>query len=123
MDKNQLFHIIEDAYKGLDGYRISEEGQNALGYYFLGYEYGESKFDSFYKILEKAKPNHGEVFYDLGSGLGKKVLMASLGFPFKSAIGIEAVPTLHHAAQKILEESTVLKNLHVYNKSIQLFNG
>ena len=106
MDKQDLHQFIEDLYKDADGFSISDEGQNALPYYFRGYEYGESSFDSFYDILLKTRIQPGETFYDLGSGLGKKVLITSLGFRNKKSIGIEAIDTLHHAAKRIINDNS-----------------
>lgn len=33
--------------------------------------YGEVEYDSFYDVLRLIHPQHGQVFYDLGSGTGK----------------------------------------------------
>jgi hypothetical protein len=122
MDKDTVEKLINDAYSHIDGYAISHQGQIKLGYSFLGYEYGEALFESFYAILTKSHPQSGEVFYDLGSGLGKKLLIAALGFPFKKAIGIEIIPDLHQTAEKIISSrfnSHIVRN----NSSVELINA
>jgi hypothetical protein len=40
-------------------------------------------------------------FVDLGSGKGRTLLMAS-DYPFRRIVGVELLPTLHHAAQENL---------------------
>jgi len=40
-------------------------------------------------------------FVDLGSGKGERLLMAS-DYPFRRIVGVELLPTLHHAAQENL---------------------
>lgn len=83
--------------------------------------YGEVIFDSFYDILRTIAPKSGSVFYDLGSGTGKAVLIARLAFDFSKCIGIEILESLHEQAltiaaeyrreyQHLLYESTVSSN-------------
>jgi len=51
--------------------------------------YGEIDFESFYEILKLTNPSKGEIMYDIGSGTGKAVIMASLFFPLSKVVGIE----------------------------------
>lgn len=66
--------------------------------------YGEVMFYSFVRILEKANPKPGEVFYDLGSGAGKAVMIAGLVFDFSKACGIEKLDSLYGLSVDLLKK-------------------
>jgi len=66
--------------------------------------YGEIDFLSFYTILEKTKPQEGEVFYDLGSGAGKAVFAAGYYFNFSKTCGIELLEPLYKLAKNQLKK-------------------
>ena len=66
--------------------------------------YGELSFEAARDILERASPKQGDVFVDLGSGLGKMVLAAASGKVFGECRGIEILPELHDKANQALEE-------------------
>lgn len=63
--------------------------------------YGEIEFSSFVKLMKKFKPTTGGIFYDLGSGTGKAVIIARLLFDFRNCIGIELLSLLHYQATDI----------------------
>lgn len=65
--------------------------------------YGDSHLPSLYEIFNEVKPKLGEVFYDFGSGGGRVVFLAALGFPFAKSIGIELLDDLVTLSQKKLE--------------------
>jgi len=104
MDFQKAKEIFNLLFEGVNGYELSFESRNQLGFYDQGLTYGEIFFDTFYKTLEKTQPKEGEVFYDLGSGTGKAVFVAHLLFPFSKAVGIEILPTLYQASKTILEK-------------------
>ncbi len=58
------------------------------------FTYGEVVVPSFAKLLSLTSPKSGEIFYDLGCGVGKAVFTAALCFPFLEARGIELLPPL-----------------------------
>jgi len=73
--------------------------------------YGEiSSIDTLRVIFSKIKAGGGlkgdEIFYDLGSGIGKPVLAASLLHKFKKCIGIEILKDLCDISIKVLDEYT-----------------
>lgn len=70
--------------------------------------YGEIDFLSFHNMLEKAKPQPKEIFYDLGSGSGKAVFAAALFFNFSKSCGIELLSPLYKKAHDLLNNA---KNL------------
>lgn len=77
--------------------------------------YSEISFDaiaiSIMKIIKKygkksehgALPSHGAVFCDLGSGIGKTLVAASLLFNFTACRGIELLESLHRGAEWVME--------------------
>jgi len=67
------------------------------------FAYGEAEIDSFAWVLNHAHPQPGEVFYDLGSGLGKAVIAAFLLNNFSKLVGIELLSDLASAADTLLE--------------------
>ena len=66
------------------------------------FAYGEAEVDSFAWVLHHAHPKPGEVFYDLGSGLGKAVIAAFLLHPFEKLVGIELLTDLAAAGDSLL---------------------
>jgi SAM-dependent methyltransferase len=104
MDFQKAKTVFNWLFEGVNGYKLSFESRNQLGFYDQGLTYGEIFFDTFYKMLEKTQPKEGEVFYDLGSGTGKAVFAAHLLFPFSKTVGIEILPTLYQASKTILEK-------------------
>ncbi|NCT57322.1 MAG: hypothetical protein GW760_06420 [Legionella sp.] len=57
--------------------------------------YGEIDLLAFHKMIEKAEPKEGAIFYDLGSGAGKAVFSAALYFDFNRCVGIELMDVLY----------------------------
>ncbi len=70
--------------------------------------YGEIDFLSFFTLLEKTKPQHKEIFYDLGSGAGKAVFTAALFFDLSKSCGIELLPPLYRKANHQLKKASRL---------------
>jgi len=63
--------------------------------------YGEIDTVALLDLLARLKPTAQDVFYDLGSGLGKAVFAAKFCHPQMRAIGIERQAELHDLAEKI----------------------
>ena len=79
----------------------------APGFYVQnGYAYSETNFLSFHKLLQKMSLHEMDVFYDIGSGIGKLVLHAYLKSKARKCIGIEKVYAKHVIARKILDEAS-----------------
>lgn len=49
-------------------------------------------------LIDHAEPKEGDVFVDMGSGLGKMVLSTAMTRPFKECRGVEILPELHDKA-------------------------
>lgn len=109
-DKKKFFML----YKGIDGFALSKKAraQTATD---LTLTYGEIDYDTFSLLLNYVQPKPGEIFYDLGSGVGKAVFAAALQYPLKKAVGIELLENLHQAACECLtryEGSTLVEFRH-----------
>ncbi len=120
--------IFRKLYEGVDGYQVSLQGRNRLGFSDnISFTYGEVVFFSFVRILEMAKPQPGEIFYDLGSGAGKAVFIAGLTFEFSKACGIEKLKNLYTLSQSILDKLMQLPERHTlipYQKiNMQFIHG
>lgn len=94
--------ICNNLYHDLNGYTLSAQGRNKLGYHDKAHTYGEVTPAAFAQILKRVESKKGEVFYDLGSGTGKAVLLASMLANFSHCVGIELLKDLHDAAESIL---------------------
>lgn len=101
-------HLFKELYRHVRGKAISNLTRRLLKIQSDEFIYGEIEFPSFYLILEKVKPQVGEIFYDLGSGSGKAVFAAALSFDFAKAYGIEFLPALYRKAQ---EQKVKCRNL------------
>lgn len=55
-------------------------------------------------LIGLAEPREGDVFVDMGSGLGKMVLSTAMTRPFKECRGVEILPELHEKAVVALEK-------------------
>lgn len=70
--------------------------------------YGEIDLLAFHKIIEKAEPKNGEIFYDLGSGAGKAVFSAALYFDFQRCVGIELMDVLYKKSLVSLSKANAI---------------
>jgi len=115
MDFESAKKIIDDVYSKIDGYSTSFKVRKKISYTDKTLTYGEILLDSFFNILKSVEPKENEVFYDLGSGVGKAVFAAHMLFPIKKSVGIELIPDIYLEAIK-----TVNNFKEKYHK--QLFN-
>lgn len=64
--------------------------------------YGEIMPTATAKLVAHLGLGRGDVFYDLGSGIGKVVLQVALTSPVDKCVGIELVRSRHRIAQRML---------------------
>ncbi len=105
-------YFLYDLYKGLNTTGISKQERKKLGIDDDAFTYGEIEFLPFYTILDKTKPQVGDVFYDLGSGAGKAVFVAASFFKIKKAYGVELLPGLCDLANAQLGKAKDLARVH-----------
>eukprot|EP00611_Tribonema_gayanum_P016316 TRINITY_DN2843_c0_g1_i2.p1 TRINITY_DN2843_c0_g1~~TRINITY_DN2843_c0_g1_i2.p1 ORF type:complete len:286 (-),score=110.51 TRINITY_DN2843_c0_g1_i2:255-1112(-) len=109
--------VFKDLFKECPlerGKDLSKEERKALGLVDdKSYIYGEVDFTNFAKILRRLQLPAGGVFYDLGSGTGKAVMVARLTQDFERCEGVEILEGLHCAATEVAEafEASVRRSL------------
>lgn len=102
MDFELRSKLFKALYGNIDGYYISSKARSTIPHPDKAFIYGEVVPESFYEMIKKVTPAKGEIFYDLGSGTGKAVILAALFFDFSKCIGIETLEGLYEASKEIL---------------------
>lgn len=110
MDFDRAKTIAGILYQDSNGYSVSRIGKETAGLVEdKAFTYGEISFDTFPEILalslSKGNPKPDN-FYDLGSGTGKAVIIATLLGGFQKIRGIELIPELFKESNRILERFT-----------------
>ena len=73
--------------------------------------YGELMPAATDRLVEHLRLGDRDVFYDLGSGLGKVVLQVAMRAPVRRCIGVELVRSRHRVAQRVLGQVRALRLL------------
>jgi len=120
-----IFHAL---YKNVDGFESSsqakkknqhQDGRNT-------FVYGEFPFITGQAIIKKAQPKKDGVFFDLGSGVGRAVILSHLLFDFKKSVGIELLEGMHKDACQLQERLPTLVspqfNHYLENREMSLLN-
>lgn len=84
---------LQMIYENKRGYTIPPEEGNAILNEGGHPQYGEIPYDSAAHILDDLNLSRQDVFYDLGSGVGKLALQVYLTTPVKRSVGIELSTT------------------------------
>lgn len=112
---------LDKIYEGISGFGISDKEVKFIKKAGGAATYGEIKFESAQKLLEYLKPTRDDVFYDLGSGVGKFVLQAYLTTDIKKSVGIELSGTRYELAVKALK-ATAESNLFDPHREAKFLN-
>ncbi|OGT53198.1 MAG: hypothetical protein A3E84_01030 [Gammaproteobacteria bacterium RIFCSPHIGHO2_12_FULL_42_13] len=112
--------LLTTLYAGVKSESISRHERKRLNLEEDAFIYGEVDFLSFITILDKAQPQSGDVFYDLGCGAGKAIFTAALAFDLSKSIGIELLPRLCELANKQIIKSKSLVKSH-YKEAANTF--
>jgi precorrin-6B methylase 2 len=104
--------LLKTLYGHFNAERVSQRDRKIYKKDEDAFTYGEIVFLSFILVLDKVKPQPGEVFYDLGSGSGKAVFAAALAFPFSRCCGVELLPGLHRLAQAQISKARALVQIN-----------
>lgn len=110
-DKNHT--ELEQLYSNVSGFGITSEERDTISKAGGAPTYGEILPKSVSAILEDLKLTENDVFYDLGSGVGKVTLQVYLESPVKKSVGVELSPTRHAYAMKVygkLKDAGKLQN-------------
>jgi precorrin-6B methylase 2 len=113
--------IMNDLYKDINGFSISAAEASTITNVGGAPTYGEITYESLQEILNDINPVRNDVFYDLGSGVGKVTVQVHLTTPVKKSVGVELSTTRHEQALKIQEELKKRKLLP-YRKILEFKN-
>lgn len=97
--------VLDAAYKDISGHIIPDEERAKKKKEMLKESeivYGEIKHEAVRLLLKELKLTEHDVFYDLGSGVGKCCYQVAIDTPAKKVVGVELCPTRHMNAQKAL---------------------
>jgi len=103
LDLAKTKEVFDKLFHDVNGRALSLKGREQEEFKSKSFVYGEVLPDSFYDIIQEvyAPGVPGQVFYDLGSGTGKAVLLAHLLFDFEKSKGIELVDQLYDASAEV----------------------
>ena len=96
LSQKQIFNRIFKDLSG--GFSIPKEEEAFIRQNKGNPLYGEITFASMDKLLKKFKFKDDDYFYDLGSGVGKFIIYASLNSNIKKAVGVELSKSRHEEA-------------------------
>src|SRR3990167_4609841 len=69
----------------LDGFHLSKQARQDND--AMEYTYGEINPTAFAALLSLIQPSPEDVFYDLGSGTGKTVILCAMLYPIRKSCG------------------------------------
>jgi len=98
---------LQMLYENRGGYTIPDEEQNFILQAGGHSQYGEIPYDSAAHILDDLNLSRHDIFYDLGSGVGKLVLQVYLTTPVKRSVGIELSKTRYNIAESCRKQTTL----------------
>lgn len=85
---------------------------------------GEILYESITKLIPSMRLTENDIFADLGSANGKIISQIFLTTPVKSAVGIEIVPELHHAAMQVSDRIKIeLPEFYENNRKMDFIHG
>lgn len=93
-------NLMNDAYKSTSGFGITDEERKKVNDAGGDATYGEITFDGLATLLKELQLTDKDVFYDLGSGVGKVVVQVALTTP-ATATGVELCPSRAAKAAQI----------------------
>jgi len=97
--------IMNRIYKDICGFEIPKNDEQQVRKSKGSPIYGEINYLSITKLLEYLKLTEQDIFYDLGSGVGKVVVHTALFSSVKKAIGIELSEYRHNEAEIALKRA------------------
>ena len=100
--QRSIFNLL---YESVNGYELSLKDKKELNLESdRSYTFGEISFDGFKEVLDIINTTDEIEFMDLGSGLGKAMVLASLMFSCKRVVGVERLPSLADKSKEILNK-------------------
>ena len=81
--------VLRDLYEDIDGFDISRAEEKRVRAARSSPTYGEIMPSATFALLDALEVGHGDVFYDLGCGVGKVVVAAALATEARRCVGVE----------------------------------
>lgn len=105
-NEDELYQgYLQSVYQNTKGYQhYSTLAHQDFRKNHISITYGELLFASTNKLINEANFKRGDVFLDLGSGLGKCALQVFMKSDLRKIIAIEASTLLHEQAQAIYQQ-------------------
>lgn len=95
---------IDTLYKNVSGFGISTQDEEVIIKHGGASTYGEITYEGVEQLLKQLSLTKNDVFYDLGSGIGKMVVQVYLSTPVKKSVGIELSAERSQKAALIYEQ-------------------
>lgn len=105
--KKRYLQILKDLdllFRHTNPFLISKQHRYKTKAPLEDLHYGEINFCALLDLMDIIKPQHQNLFYDLGSGSGKSAFAVKLRYPSLDVKGIELIPQLHEIAEQKLHE-------------------
>ncbi|MGK0309289.1 MAG: hypothetical protein ACJAT5_000301 [Lentimonas sp.] len=114
--------IINRLYKELDGFTCSSEVDDKRFFGSNASVYGELTPLGTQQLLNYLQLSEEDVFYDLGSGVGKINIQIGMTVSIKKCVGVELMYSRWKESSMALEEARsqnllITKNVQFYNES------
>lgn len=97
--------VVRRLYRGIDGFDIARGEVRKVRAARSRATYGEIRPAATLHLLEALQLTRRDVFYDLGSGVGKVVLLAGMVTAAKRCVGVELAADRIAHARGVLEEA------------------
>jgi SAM-dependent methyltransferase len=85
----ESLELLRRCYRGVDGFDIPSRDVRAVSQSKGSSTYGELMPAATLHLLDALALDRDDVFYDLGAGVGKVVLLAAASTPVARAVGVE----------------------------------
>jgi H3 lysine-79-specific histone-lysine N-methyltransferase len=110
-DKTEARRVLRRLYKDVWAYTVPKKDDLRIRKARSSSLYGEITFASLNKLLEYLDLGEKDVFFDLGSGVGKVVLQVAMTSPVKKATGVELAATRYKESMKVLDAAAKEKSV------------
>jgi len=118
----QYLARLYDKVTGFISFSAAEKNKNMESRIYL--TYGEILFDSVTGLMNKLNLDEKDVFYDLGSGVGKMALQVFMTTPIKEVYGIEAsIKRFEKSCKAAAQVEEDFKGLYKNSRKLQFINA
>ncbi len=92
-------------YRDVDGFEIAKSQERRIERVESSPTYGEIMPTALDQLIDALEMEEDDVFFDLGSGMGKVVLQVAMTARLKQCVGIELVDSRHRVACEVLADA------------------